>query len=212
MALALVSCSRQKPTHLETDGPVSSEAVRPSITDDLPATPQEEKKSAADDQLIFNQATKSYVEIHKLRAHALVPIAAHEDDGVAVARQEAVHLLAKSSQKEAVATVLEVLFLPANQPFWPDSEIVRHPDYKTLSKEAAYDLAMKMKYAPDLLHWSLFHIASRVEDAPPALKGLVYQAADLPVWRQWWEANKDNLRFKPKPSRPDWVDERSRAE
>lgn len=50
-----------------------------------------------------------------------------------------------------------------------------------------------------LSHHSMFNLSKVLEDIPLPLNGATYETGDILRFREWWEANRSNLRFKKLP-------------
>jgi hypothetical protein len=50
-------------------------------------------------------------------------------------------------------------------------------------------------------HQSMLYLRDVLEGVPEPLNGAIYETPDVYKFRQWWEENKDQLRFKQLPTR-----------
>jgi hypothetical protein len=175
----LVSCHNEQ---ARSDGPQQKNKNPPQVGG--VSTSVNGKDTESSQARIDNESTNGpqpetlNKRLVELRSQSIVPFAEIRADR-AKANQQAYALaqLAKMHSQQSARILAELLFMPIETYFYENT---------VTQEDRGYSYSMMC----------MDDLAEMLENTPKPLDGRTYRTADIPVWREWWNANKDKLRFK----------------
>ena len=198
MWLAFLACCTKKKME-NTSAPVPAPADRGHTASSslLSASGQTSKHPAQP-----NTGTQiPQMDFPKLRMDALKTYDPSEEDTTRRARFFALKKLANSRTREGVEIVMEVLLSPDNEKLWWSAAQLEQDNKKPTAAQAeGIDALVPPSLPYETFCRSMNWLSKTLEGTPPPTQdSSLYTAEDVPGWRVWWEANRNNLRFKKSP-------------
>jgi hypothetical protein len=115
-------------------------------------------------------------KLARLRSQLMKPWKDVDTESKAFVQQSAMSDLSRMRTREAAFVLAELLFADPKEYY--TIEFINGVEAKSVSYSV------------------MIYLEKMLENSPPPLDGHNFADADLPVWQEWWNSNKDKLIFR----------------